>query len=117
MKTNNNQDDFEMASYIYKVLSSRFFVMCSWGFHDPITITHGMQFSTNGFLHKGTVQVIYVHGMDLFEVKLMDNQNNVIKTISEIYFDELVSVIDDNVEKISDYKTRVKQEYGNVHFD
>lgn len=118
MKTEStNQEDFEMAQYIYKVLSSQFFVMCSWGFSNPITITGGMQFSTNGFLHKGTVQVIYVHGMDLFEVRLLDIENNLIKTMSEIYVDELVSTIDNNVENVSDYKMRVKQEYGNIHFD
>lgn len=107
---NSNQEDFEMAQYIYKVLSSKFFIMCSWGFNNPISITDGLQFSTNGFIHKGTVQVVYIHGLDLFEVRLLE-EINLIKTISGIYVDELVATIDDNVENVSDYKMMVNNEY------
>ena len=113
--TNRNKEDFDLAVYILKVLSMRKTTLMSWGFNSLKVIPDGLQFEVNGFIHKGTVQVVYVHGMDLFEVRLIDKENNIIKTMSEIYFDQLVEVIDNNVEKVENYEDRVKQEYDNVH--
>ena len=106
------QEDLEMANYIFNVLSSRKIMMMSWGFHNPQVITDGLQFNVNGFVHNGSVQVIYQQGLDLFKIHLLNNEMVMVKEISEIYFDELVSVIDNNVEQVENYHSWVQQEYN-----
>ena len=118
MNTENNfTEDFKMAEYIMKILSLRKITLMAWGFHSPKVITDGLQFKVNGFLHQGLVQVIYQHGLDLFKIRLVINENELVKEITEVYFDEITDVIDQNVEMVEDYKDRVKQEYSilNLH--
>ena len=52
--------------------------------------------------------MVYVEGKDLFKVVLTDNGTKV----EDVYFDNLVSVIDNLVEKTSNYKQSVEEEYG-----
>ncbi len=113
--TNTNQEDLEMAQYIMKVFSMRKITLMSWGFNAPKVITDGVQFDVNGFKHSGLVQVIYQHGLDLFKICLLSTEMELVKEVTEIYFDELVSTIDEQVEMVENYEVRVKQEYGNVH--
>ncbi len=113
--TNSNQEDFGIAIYILKVLSMRKTTLMSWGFNSLKVISDGLQFEVNGFKHSGLVQVIYQHGLDLFKIILLTNEMEVVKEIKGNYFDELVSVIDEHVEMVENYKDRVKQEYDNVH--
>ena len=113
--TNTNQDDKEMAQYILKVLAMRKITLMSWAFYNPKVITDGLQFEVNGFKHSGLVQVIYQHGLDLFKICLLSTEMELVKEVTEIYFDELVSTIDEHIEMVENYEDRVKQEYGNVH--
>ena len=101
----------EMANYILRILRSELMVMFSWGFHDPIALTNneGLRFNVQGFKFKGVVEVIYNEMWDLFDVRFIKG-NKVIDTIEEIYLDCLVDVIDDYVEKTSDYEKRVQEE-------
>ena len=62
----------------------------------------------NGFKYQGCVEVIYNIGMDLFDVVLTKNGTK----IEEVYIDNLIEVIDNLVEKTSDYRHRVHQEYA-----
>ncbi len=110
--TNTNQEDKEMAMYIMKVLSMRKITLMSWGFIYPKVITDGLQFNVNGFKHSGFVQVIYQHGLDLFKICLLSPKMEVVKELTEIYFDELVSVIDEHVEMVENYEERVKLAYS-----
>ena len=108
--TNTNQEDKEMAQYIMKVLSMRK-ITWSWGFNSPKVITDGLQFEVNGFKHSGMVQVIYQHGLDLFKICLLSKEMELVKELTEIYFDELVSTIDEHVEMVENYNERVKLAY------
>lgn len=117
MNTENNfTEDFQMAEYILKILSLRKITLMSWGFNSPKVIKDGLEFNVNGFLHQGLVQVIYQQGIDLFKIRIVVNENEQVKEITEVYVDELTDVIDQNVELVEDYRERVKQEYGNIHF-
>ena len=117
MNTENNfTEDFQMAEYILKILSLRKITLMSWGFHSPKVIKDGLEFNVNGFLHQGLVQVIYQHGVDLFKIRFVVNENELVKEITEVYVDDLIDVIDQNVEIVENYKDRVKQEYCNIHF-
>ena len=53
-----------MAEYILSILKSQIFVLLSWGFHRPVRLENGLRFQVQGFLHNGTVEVVYVEGAD-----------------------------------------------------
>lgn len=72
----------------------------------------GLQFSVNGFKHKGKVQVLYNEGLDLFEIRLLREDDTILTKKEEIYFDELVNIIDMLVERTDNYKESVMKEYG-----
>lgn len=99
-----------MAEYILQILKSQLIVIFSWGFHNPQRLPNdkGLRFNVQGFKYKGTVEVVYNEGKDLFEVRLIDNGINV----EDVYLDNLINVIDNLVEKTSNYKQSVEEEYA-----
>ena len=101
----------EMAKYIMTILKTQLMVVWSWGFHKPVAIKNGLQFAVQGFKFKGTVEVVYNEGRDLFDVSFI-KRNKVVNTIEGVFFDMLVDTIDDYVEKTSDYEKRVAAEYS-----
>ena len=102
----------EMANYILRILRSRIFAMMSWGFNTPIAIENGLRFNVQGFIHTGKVEVIYIAGRDLFEVRLLNLDGSIKGHVSDLYVDCLVVVIDGLVERCPDYEERVNEEYG-----
>ena len=101
----------EMAKYIMRILRSQLMVMWSWGFNNPTAIENGLQFRVQGFKFKGIVEVVYDEGWDLFDVRFIKD-GKVIETVEGVYIDGLVQVIDDYVEKTSDYEKRVRELYS-----
>jgi hypothetical protein len=85
-------------------------VVFSWGFNSPKRLPDdkGLRFNVEGFKYRGVVEVIYNIGKDLFDVVLTDNGTRV----EDVYLDNLINVIDNLVEKTSNYEHRVKQEYA-----
>ncbi|MEI8204945.1 MAG: hypothetical protein WCH34_18130 [Bacteroidota bacterium] len=105
------ENDKKMADYIYSILSSQPTILMSWGFQRPAIIHLGLTFHVNGFKHKGKVSIKYKEGQDLFNVYLMDENGKIVDTIHMVYFDQLVELIDERVEKTDDYNNRVDNEY------
>lgn len=103
--------DKEMAEYIYSILLSQPIILMSWGFQSPQIIQNGLSFFVNGFKHKGKVSIQYKEGQDLFNVYLMDENYKLVDTIPMVYFDQLVELIDERVEKTDDYNNMVDNEY------
>jgi len=101
----------EMAKYIMTILKTQLMVVWSWGFHDPVAIENGLQFKVQGFRFRGIVEIIYNEGSDLFDLSFI-KAGKVIKLIDGVFFDSLVEVIDDYVEKTTDYEKRVAAEYS-----
>lgn len=104
----------EIANYIFSIFRTNPFVVMSWGI-NPATITIvkvGVRFHVQGFLHTGYVQVVLNEGEDLFEVTLISEEGETLKTIEHIFVDNLICVIDDAVEKCENYQERISQEYG-----
>lgn len=101
----------EMAKYIMSILKTQLMVMWSWGFNSPMAIENGLRFKVQGFKFKGIVEVVYNEGRDLFAVSFC-KAGRVVKSVDGVYFDELVSVIDNFVEKTADYEEKVKAEYS-----
>ena len=99
-----------MGEYILTILRSQLMVLFSWGFNSPKRLPDdkGLRFNVEGFKYRGVVEVIYNIGKDLFDVVLTDNGTRV----EDVYLDNLINVIDNLVEKTSNYEHRVKQEYA-----
>ena len=104
----------EIAGYILSIFRSNPFVVMSWGINPAsITIVEvGVKFHVQGFIHTGYVQVVLNEGEDLFEVTLISEKGETLKTIEHIFVDNLICVIDEAVEKCENYEERISQEYG-----
>ena len=98
----------EMAKYIMTILKTQLMVVWSWGFHQPVAIENGLQFAVQGFKFRGTVEVVYNEGRDLFDVRFL-KANKVVNTIEGLFFDMLVDTIDDYVERVPDYDKKVQE--------
>ena len=103
----------EMALYILGIFRTNPFVVMSWGINPASieVVDLGVKFHVQGFKHKGFVQVVLNEGEDLFEVTLISEEGKIVKTIEHIFVDNLISIIDDAVEKTEDYEKRISQEY------
>ena len=101
----------ETTKYILSILKTQLMVVWSWGFHNPIAIENGLRFKVQGYKFRGIVEVVYNEGSDLFDVSFI-KAGKVVKAIDGVFFDMLVSVIDNYVEKTTDYEQRVKETYS-----
>ena len=101
----------EIAKYIMSILKTQLMVIFSWGFNSPVAIQNGLRFKVQGFKFRGIVEVVYNEGSDLFDLSFI-KRNKVVKSIDGVFFDSLVEVIDDFVEKTADYEQRVKEQYS-----
>ena len=96
-----------MAEYILSILRSQLMIIWSWGFNSPTRLSdnRGLAFKVQGFKYKGWVEVIYEEGFSVILKKTG-------KKVEDVYFDQLVEVIDSLVERTEDYEERVSKEYG-----
>ena len=107
-------EDIEMANNIMTILQNRAEIMMSWGI-DPKTvktISDGLQFHVQGFKITGTVKITYDYGQDLFRIDIQPDNDTSTITYEEVFLDQLVSLIDEAVEKTDDYQKRICEEYG-----
>ena len=102
--------DTSMAKYIVNIFKRQPNIIMSWGYHNAIAIQNGIMFLVNGFLFKGWVKVLYVEGLDTFTVFLINRKGNVVETIENVYFDNLVTVIDYHVETRNDQTEKYKKQ-------
>ena len=102
----------EMAKYIMSILRSQTMIVLSWGFHNPVAINNGLKFRVQGYLHRGWVEVVYNEGRDLFEVKTINKDGSTKQEVEDVYFDCLVNVIDELVERCENYSEKVKETYS-----
>jgi hypothetical protein len=56
------------------------------------------------------VEILYNDGSDLFDIYFFEGEQKV-DVIYGCYIDMLIDVIDNKVEKVDNYKERVKREY------
>ena len=108
MEENRNQ---EIANYIWQILKTRMQIIMSWGI-DPSrakVINCGMEIHVQGFLHAGFLQITLNEGTDLFEIKLLSEERELVKFIDGIYLDCLVNTLDENIEKCENYEQRISE--------
>lgn len=110
--------DLELAKYIWSILKSNLPVLMSWGVEIETVkvITCGLEFRVNGFKHTGKVQIVLNEGADLFEVCLIGEDGEIRDKREDIYFDMLVSVVDELVEKTDDYEKRISDTYNIIKY-
>lgn len=91
------------AEYILSIIRSGGPVTWSWGPKSFQAMAYkgmaALYFSVSGFLHKGKVIVALNAGADCFEVYCIDKKENVVALMDDVYFNELVEVIDRLVER------------------
>ena len=108
-----DEHDIEIGQYILTILKTRLDIVTSWGL-DPETlrpIKYGIQFHVQGFKHNGLVRVTLNEGADLFEVCLISDNGEMTDSRESIFLDDLISTIDELVEKTEDYEKRIAEEY------
>ena len=102
----------EIAGYILSIFRTNPFVVMSWGIASITIVEVGVRFHVQGFIHTGYVQVVLNEGEDLFEVTLISEEGETLKTIEHIFVDNLISILDSEIEKCENYEERISQEYG-----
>ena len=103
----------KMAEYIMSILKTQLMVVWSWGFHQPIALENGLRFKVTGFKFRGVVSIVYNEARDLFDISFIKS-NKVVKSVDGVYFDMLIDVLDDFIERTPDYDKRVAAEYSLV---
>ena len=109
--TENTNRNYELAMYIWQILKTQMTVIMSWGI-DPgqaKVIDSGMEIRVQGFIHTGFVQITLNEGTDLFEIKLLSEERELLKFIDGIYLDCLVNTLDENIEKCDNYEQRITE--------
>jgi hypothetical protein len=101
----------EMAKYILSIFKTQLMVVYSWGFHKPMALQNGLRFKVQGFKFRGIVDVVYNESQDLFDVSFI-KANKVVNVVNGVFFDMLIDVIDDFVERTPDYSEKVAAEYS-----
>ena len=106
----------EMANYIYRIIFANPYIPFSWGFNSQRAIENGLQFKVQGFKFKGFVQVVYNECTDLFDVKFLEDTfvKELVTSEEGLYLDNLVSVIDNVVEKTDNYDNDCKEWLENI---
>jgi riboflavin transporter FmnP len=93
------------VSEVMNFLSAHKIILWSWGAHKYTNYQDkALIFMVNGHHHKGRVYIV-LNGADLFDIYLTSNQQNIKKTFTDIYIDELVELLDENIERIPEYSS------------
>jgi hypothetical protein len=87
-----------------KVLKHKIFIYFSWGVSKVANFEHkAMVLKVNARRHKAYV-VITLAWNDTYSVYLLKTNGEVKKEFKEVYFDQLVEIIDNEIERIPEYK-------------
>lgn len=83
----NDSYDLELAKYIWSILKTQITIFMSWGVEPKSmkVIDGGLKFECNGFKHTGKVQIVLDEGKDLFEVHLISENGEKVKTIEDVF--------------------------------
>lgn len=89
--------------------SNRSIKVMSWGVRGFTNMSNkGLLFRVSGFKHKGYV-LITLNVMDTYDVYLLKLNFDVKEAIDGIYAEDLTDLIDNHVEYLDDYDSRVKE--------
>lgn len=109
METTEN--NISITRYIWRIFQHSV-IPLSWGicFASVRTLSNGTEFHVHGFKMRGYVKIEYNECSDTFTVTLTPDENTKNRiTIENVYLDNLITVIDENVEYCENYETKVRQ--------
>lgn len=91
----------DMSRYIWHILSLDPYIPMSWGIdlEGLESDDTSLEFHVQGFVHTGNIRITYIEGADVFQVTLYGEDGELKETINDVYLDNLVSVIDEKIEK------------------
>lgn len=76
----------------------------SWGVSQRINIENkGLLLKVNARRHKSYV-FITLDFTDTYDVHIISNRGNILKSFDMVYFDMLTEIIDNEIERIPEYK-------------
>jgi hypothetical protein len=97
----------EIAKTIQSQLMSQKMKVWSWGSNSWTAIPDGLAFKVQGFKFKGVVKIVLMPS-DTYTIEFI-KANKTVKEMTEIFFDEMVDIIDNFVEFTGDnYEADVK---------
>lgn len=101
IKSMANKLTTDMSRYIWHILSLDPYIPMSWGIdlEGLESDDTSLEFHVQGFVHTGNIRITYIEGADVFQVTLYGEDGELKETINDVYLDNLVSVIDEKVEK------------------
>jgi hypothetical protein len=88
----------ELVSAISRTLKVITWAACGWTKMNKALL----RFRVSAHRHKGYVYIA-VNGADLFDIWLTNLKGDVKKTFTDVYVEDLITVIDDEIEKMPDY--------------
>ena len=104
-------DTFNVSETMGQLKAGGVVMMMSWGCRGFTNFGNkGLLFRVSGFKHKGYVLITLAFD-DTYTIHLLTIQCEVVKTIENVYCDELTRRIDSEVEKVDNYEQKVKQTY------
>lgn len=75
----------------------------SWGANGYTNcFNKALKFKVQAHRHKGYIYIT-VNGNDLYDVYLVSTHNNLKKQFNDIFFDDLVDIIDNEIERVKEY--------------
>lgn len=94
--------DFYTMNDLIKVIGRTVKVM-TWGAHGWIKMNkYLLRFRVQAHRHRGHVYIA-VNGSDLFDIWLTNLKGEIKKEFKNVFIDDLISTIDDEIEKTSEY--------------
>jgi hypothetical protein len=101
--TGKQYREFYSMNELVKTIS-KLIIVWSWGAREYTKMSNFLlRFRVSAHRHKGYVFVA-VNGADLFDVWLTNLKGEIKKEFTDVYISELVSTIDDEIERIPEYE-------------
>ncbi len=101
---------WETPDQLMIVFNSHPNIVGSWGSHDfqfvAMDENNYLKFSVEARRHKGQIYV-FLHANDTFEIYFV-KKGKIESVLTEIYIDEIISRIDEKIEKIDSYNPEIK---------
>lgn len=87
-----------------RVLTNNKPIYFSWGVSSRVNFHNkGLLLKVNGHHHKGYV-LITLDWTDTYTVTIISTHGNIKNTYDMVYFDDLVEIIDNRIERIPEYQ-------------
>jgi hypothetical protein len=97
-----NYREFYSMSELVRTIGRTMKVM-SWGAHAWTKMNKALlRFKVEARRHKGHIYIA-VNGADLFDVFLTSVQGRIIKEFHDVFIEDLISTIDNEIERIPEY--------------